>query len=265
MSDIGRAKTIASYLAACAASLVLSVSVLASETSVTDAEHVNHAVNNLARPEKDRALDAMRKPAEILRFFGLKPGMDVLDIFSGGGYYSEIVSYVVQDSGSVTMYNNSPWLNFVATQLEERLKDERLPNVSTLVLAPATLVDHKKKYDAAIVILGMHDIYHEDMKNDWPLIDKQLFLTGIFESLRPGGIFGVIDHNGEQGRDVALDSKSLHRVAPDVLIKDIESVGFELVASSDLLANPNDNKTTSVFLPENRWKTDRSVLRFRKP
>ena len=67
---------------------------------------IEGAVANSDRPEADTARDANRKPAEILEFFGIEAGIKVLDIFAGGGYYSEILSYAVGVNGSVTFYNS---------------------------------------------------------------------------------------------------------------------------------------------------------------
>lgn len=223
------------------------------------------AVSNPARSEADRNLDDKRKPAEALGFFQIQPGMKVLDVFGGGGYYTEILSYLVGETGKVTLYNNDPWNQFVTKQVDERLKDDRLPNVASLIAAPADLADISERYDAAILILGMHDIYYEDLANGWPAIDVRAFLLDIKRLIRPGGVFGIIDHNGESGSDPAEVGKRLHRVDPARVIADLESVGFRLEAESDMLAHPGDDLTGLVFSKELRWKTDRSVLRFRRP
>ena len=76
---------------------------------------IEQAVANSARPEADTLRDSNRKPAEVLEFFGIEPGMNVLDIFAGGGYYTEILSYLVGDDGKVTLYNNGGWNGFVNT------------------------------------------------------------------------------------------------------------------------------------------------------
>ena len=228
---------------------------------VTPAE----AVANPARSEADRTLDPQRKPAEVLTFFGISPGMKVLDVFAGGGYYAEIMSYLVGPDGSVTLYNNNPWDNFVRKAVDERLAGNRLPNVQRVTRVPSELADMEPGYDAAIFVLGMHDIYYEDLGNDWPAINVKTFLDNIHGLLKPGAVFGVIDHIGATGSDPAEVGKSLHRIDPAVIIRDIEAAGFELEDSSDLLRNPDDNLTELVFKPELRWRSDRTVLRFRKP
>lgn len=223
------------------------------------------ALKNPARSDADQKLDANRKPADVLQFFEIKPGMDVFDVFAGGGYYSEIISYLVGDEGSVRLYNNAPWDQFVSKAVTERLLNNRLANVTRMVAEPESLGKISAEFDAAIFVLGMHDLYYADDENGWPMIDRKKFLGGIFSLLKPGSVFGVIDANAEAGADNAKVGKDLHRVDPKTLIEDILAAGFILDAKSDILANPNDNKTTSVFLPENRYNTDRSVLKFRKP
>lgn len=123
------------------------------------------------------------------------------------------------------------------------------------------------QHDAAIFVLGMHDIYYANEKDGWVAIDKQKFLSGIYKLIKPGGVLGVIDHNaatGKPGDDHVEIARELHRIDPEIMIRDLEAVGFKLEARSEILRNEKDVYTESVFLPEHRWKTDRSVLRFRK-
>ncbi len=90
----------------------------------------------LAHPDRrtaDADRDQSRKPAEVLAFFGIEPGMTVLDMFSGGGYYSELISYIVGPEGSVVAHTNSAYLNFVGEEFEERHRGDRLANVEVLM------------------------------------------------------------------------------------------------------------------------------------
>ena len=222
------------------------------------------AVSNPARSEADRDLDSKRKPAEVLGFFRIQPGMKVLDVFGGGGYYTELLSYLVGETGGVTLYNNNPWNQFVKDQVASRLKDNRLPNVTVLTVEPIELTQVSEQYDAAIFVLGMHDIYYEDNANGWPAIAVRAFLLEIQRLIRPGGVLGIIDHNALAGTDPAEVGKTLHRIDPARLVSDLEAVGFSLEAESGVLRNPGDDLTRLVFAKELRWQTDRSVLRFRR-
>lgn len=226
--------------------------------------NLQEALENPARTEKDKALDAKRKPSEVLEFFGIQPGMKVLDVFGGGGYYAEILSYIVGEDGSVTLYNNSPWNDFINKNVAERLKDNRLPNVKRVVLEPADLDNLEGKFDAAIFVLGMHDIYYVDEENGWPAIDKEGFLSNIYRLLNDGGVLGIVDHNAAPGTDPSVVGKSVHRVDPAVIIRDVQAAGFTFEGESNILRNPEDRLEISVFDQSISRRTDRSVLKFRK-
>jgi predicted methyltransferase len=228
------------------------------------ADQYEDAVASSKRSEKDKEVDDRRKPDQVMRFFEIEPGMRVFDVFAGGGYYSELMSYIVGDQGKVVLYNNEPWDKFVSKAVSERLADDRLPNVTRFTVSPESLIEHESKYDAALFVLGMHDLYYTKVEDGWVKIDKEKFLKGIYHILEDGAVFGVIDANAKEGADNEIVGEKLHRVDPKVMIADIEAAGFVLEAESDLLRNPKDDKTTSVFTPENRYQTDRSVLKFRK-
>ncbi len=232
--------------------------------NMAHANGVREAVENQARTEVDRDLDSKRKPAEVLEFFGIQPGMNVLDVFGGGGYYAEILSYLVGEAGSVTLYNNSPWNAFVNKNVMVRLKDNRLPNVKRVVLEPVGLESLEEKFDAAIFVLGMHDIYYVDEENGWPAIDKEGFLANIHRLLKDGAVFGVVDHNAVTGTDPSVVGKSVHRIDPAVVIRDLKAAGFKFEGESNVLRNPNDTLDISVFDQSVSRKTDRSILKFRK-
>ena len=86
-------------------------------------------------------------------------------------------------------------------------------------------------------------------------------LSQVSEVLRPGGVLGIIDHAGNEGADNA----SLHRIAKARVIESAEAAGFVVEAESDLLASAADDRSQGVFGPGIRGKTDRFVLRLRKP
>ena len=228
------------------------------------ADVIDDAIANSHRSEADVNRDKYRKPAKVLRFLNVKEGTSVFDIFAGGGYYSELLSYAVGPSGSVTMYNNTPWDDFVGKQVDGRLFEDRLPNVFRYIEKPEQITLHAQKYDLAIFILGMHDIYYEDVKGGWPAIDKQKFLSGIYHLVKAGGTLGVIDHIAKTDQDPAVSGKSIHRIEPAVVIKDLESVGFTLEMRSKMLENPFDDLTSNATATEHRGRTSRLVLLFRK-
>ena len=244
--------------------LFMTAVLLLAFANLSFADAYTDAVAHKARNEKDIEKDSRRKPADIMRFFEIKQGMSVFDVFAGGGYYTELLSYVVGSEGSVTMYNNAPWYNYVEKAVHKRLANNRLPNVRMHTATPESLLGAKAEHDAAIFVLGMHDVYYADEKNNWPAIDKEKFLKGIYSLLKDGAVLGVIDANAPSGTDPEKTGLSEHRVDPAVVIRDFEAAGFTLEAQSYVLANENDDMTTSVFLRENSYKTNRSILKFRK-
>lgn len=203
------------------------------------------AVANPARPAEDVAHDADRKPAETLTFFEVRPGEVVFEFVAGGGYFTELLSRTVGDTGRV-----------VATREDaKRIADNRLPNVTAAEdgewgLAPDSV-------DLIFTAQNYHDVVN--LKVERPPLLKN-FLT----ILKPGGIFAVIDHSAEAGSG-ARDVGTLHRIDEATVVSEIEAAGFELVGDSELLRNPNDARTLAVFDPAIRGKTDQFVLKFRKP
>lgn len=226
-------------------------------------KNIAAAVANKARPEADVERDDNRKPAEVLSFFGIEPGMKVLDVFAGGGYYTEIVSYLVGPKGKVTLYNNGSWADYVKDEVALRLKGNRLPNVEKLTVEADELNPTENTYDAALFILGFHDLYYVDPKYGWPKIDAPRFLNAIYLSLKPGGIVGIVDHNASTGSPVS-SAQDLHRIDPTIIKKGMAQAGFTLVSTSDILQNPSDTLQNSMSDPGIKGKTDRSVMLFRK-
>lgn len=225
---------------------------------------VNAAMANPDRPAADRERDARRKGAAVLTFLGIKPGMTVLDLFSGGGYYTEILSYVVGPKGRVVAHNNTPYLLFSRPELEPRYAGGRLPNVEQLVAENNQLSLPANRFDAVLLIDAYHDIYFADEASGWARIDGPRLLAELYTSMRPGAVLGVVDHVAPPGSP-AETGGTLHRIDPARLRREIQAAGFVLEAESDVLRNPADDGTRSVFDPAIRGRTDQVVLRFRKP
>jgi predicted methyltransferase len=221
------------------------------------------AVADAARPESDRLRDAGRRPAEVLRFFGIEPGMQVLDVFAGGGYYTEIVSNLVGPDGSVLMYNNPTYVSFTQDELDARFTEGRFPGVERLTTEVADLELPEGRFDAALFILAYHDVYWVD-ERFWPEIDAPTMLSEIHRSLRSGAVVGVVDHAAQLGTGTGAAS-SLHRIERSALIADFEAAGFVLEDETDLLANAEDDRSRHSSEADLRGRTDRFVLRFRRP
>jgi predicted methyltransferase len=210
------------------------------------------------RPAEDRARDADRKPTEVLHFFAIEPGMQVAELMTGRGYYAEILARAVGPTGRVYAHN-SPFVlkRFAEAPLAERLARPGLENVSRLDREVDDPGLPAGELDAVLLILFYHDTY-------WMEADRARMNRAVFESLVPGGVYGVIDHFAEDGSG-ARDVKTLHRVDAQLVKKEILAAGFELEAESELLRHPEDDRTKNVFDEDIRGKTDRFIYRFRKP
>jgi predicted methyltransferase len=104
--------------------------------------------------------------------------------------------------------------------------------------------------------------YH-DLHN-FPGIDVGMFNKMVFDDLKPGGIYLILDHSAESGSG-GRDTKTLHRIDPETVKAEVLAAGFVLVGSSDLLRQPADNRSLKVFDPAVRGQTDQFILKFRKP
>lgn len=241
--------------------LLITAGLLAPVASAQDA--YQRALAHPDRPLADRERDADRHPAEVLSFFGIAPGDAVLEVFAGGGYYTEILSQLIGPDGSVLMYNNQAYVDFTQAELDARFVDGRLPNVTRVTTEVAELELAPGSMDAALFILAYHDAYFVN-EPSWPRVDAAAMLAEVHASLRPGAVVGVVDHSATPGSGTT-GAQDLHRIDEERLIADFEAAGFVLEARSDLLANPADDRSLPMMAPEVRGRTDRFVLRFRRP
>jgi len=222
------------------------------------------ALDAPGRPARDREADSRRQPAAVLGFFRIEPGMTVLDMFSGGGYYTEIVSGVVGDHGKVWSHNNSAYIAYAKDAIEARYTPGRLGNVKHFVAENNELELPPAEFDAALLILSYHDVYHIDEANGWPRIDGPKMLAQIYQSIVSGGTLGVVDHVAASGAP-AETGNTLHRIDPARLKREIVAAGFEFDGEIDVLRNADDDHSKPMYAEGIRGHTDRVVYRFRKP
>jgi predicted methyltransferase len=222
------------------------------------------AVASTARPEEDRASDAGRQPAAVLEFFGVQPGDVVLEMWAGGGYYTELLAHVVGEDGKVVAHANTPILNFAGEAHTKRHADGRLPNTEILLAENNELELDANSFDAATIILNYHDLYWSSEEYGWVQIDIPAFHAELFKGIKPGGVLGIVDHQAASGSP-GETGNTLHRIDSAIVIAELTAAGFVLDGESDALRNSEDDHSKGVFDPEIRGKTDRFVLRFRKP
>ena len=225
---------------------------------------IAEALASPARPESDRRKDVLRRPDEILSFFEIRPGMQVLDLFSGGGYYTEILSGVVGPEGHVVAHNNAAYLAYVADELEKRFADEHLGNVTRLNAEANELELPEASFDAALAILTWHDFYYSDPENGWPPIDEPALTARLCAALKPGAVLGVVDHVANAGVDAHESGQNLHRIDPQRIKADLSGSCFAFESEINVLRNPSDDHEKPMFDPAIRGKTDRVVYKFRR-
>ncbi len=211
------------------------------------------------RSEADARRDANSKPFEVLAFMGVEPGWHVIDFFSGNGYYSEVLSHVVGPEGKVYLHNNQAYMGF-ADKLSERVADNRLPNVEVYVREVEDFDLRSNSLDMAILVMTYHDVYFT--QQGWTVTADPLFNT-IRRILKPGGVLAIVDHHAAANTGNA-HAQNLHRIDAAFARDDIAGRGFEFVGETDILENPDDDLSVTVFDPAVRGKTSRFVYKFIK-
>jgi len=222
------------------------------------------AIANPTRPAFDRQRDVTRKPAEVLRFYDVRRGMTIVDVFSGDGYYTELLSHLVGDSGKIIAHNNQAYLNYVAKKIQARYTPGRLENVERLTAEANALSVPENSADMVFLILAYHDIYYSPNKGLWKPIDRDDFLNRLFLMLKPGGTLAVIDHEAEKGSPVTTGHK-LHRIDPARVVKEVTNIGFVFQESANFLQNTTDDLTAHMYRPDLKGRTSRFVFKFTKP
>lgn len=228
--------------------------------------HANPALDKLlnsdSRTSQDLEADARRMPAEFMTFLDVQPGMQVLDVFSGGGYYTEIAAAAAGENGLVDAHNNQAYVNFIGEEkLSVRYQNNRLPNVVRLTQEANDLNLEKQKYDRVLLVLSFHDLFYVDEKNGWPEINAPKFMTAIKQSMKTDGVIGIIDHNAKPGTDIS-SAQTLHRIDPKIIKQRMQVWGFKLVGESNHLRNPQDPLDIPMWDPKIRGNTDRIVLKY---
>lgn len=245
-------------------SALLAAALLGAAPAVADAGLYAAAVAAEDRLPGDYDRDAGRKPVAVLDFLGAGPGDTVLDLFAGGGYYTELLAHVVGPDGRVVTHTNTPYLKYTGEEFIARYQAGRLPNVDIVVADNNRLRLEPGSLDAILIVLAYHDVYHVNPDDGWAAIDKPKLLRELRDGLKPGGAVVVVDHYAAEGSPPETGNTT-HRIDPAIVIADFEAAGFRKDGASDALRNPDDDYAKIVFDPSVRGKTDRFMLRFRKP
>jgi predicted methyltransferase len=220
------------------------------------------AVDAPDRTAEDRALDRGRQPAAMLAFFGIAPGMRVAELGAGGGYTSELLVRVVGPTGTVYGQNS----RFVLDRFAEQPWAARLlrPAMRNVVRLDRDFDDplppEVRDLDAVLNVLFYHDTV-------WMGAERARMNRAIFRALRPGGVYGIVDHSARAGAGIA-DVQTLHRIEERVVREEVEAAGFRLAAEASFLRNPSDTRDWNdapSAAGARRGTSDRFVLKFVKP
>lgn len=240
--------------------MLAAVAALGSAASAQIPAYVSQAVAAADRPEADKARDALRKPAEMVAFAGIKRGDKVADLIPGGGYFTRVFAKAVGPKGTVyaivpdSMAQRNPK---AADGVKAIAAEPGYKNV-TVEIVPFSTMAAPGSLDVVWTSQNYHDMY-----NNMPSAAADL-AASVFKALKPGGTFVVVDHAAAAG--TADDAaKALHRIDPAKVTAQVTAAGFVAAGASTALANPADTHDKPVFDPALRGHTDQFALKFRKP
>ena len=203
------------------------------------------------RAEEDAVRDEARKPIQVIEFIGVETGMTILDVASSTGWYAEVLAAAVGPEGTVIAQNSPRFADRI--EADQALKLARYPNIRPIIAESSEGYGVDGQADVVWVGLNLHDA----VNNSWE--NGQAYLGAVYETLKPGGVATIIDHEGTPG----MDNAALHRIDVATAIRAIEEAGFIVEEQSYVLNNPADDHT----LHQNQMErnSDRFVLKARKP
>jgi predicted methyltransferase len=270
-----RSSLLAAFLALCA------VPALAASAGDVHAL-LQHAIAGSWRSAANKARDRYRHPLATLEFFGLQPDMTVIELDPGAGWYTEILAPVLHAHGHLveatpSANTTNPFMHRMATAFDNKLKSDAAVygTVTTVPFAPPGEVNLGAA-DSADMVLTFRNLH--DWLNHSPATLAAVF-KAAYEVLKPGGVFGVVEHRARPYENAIEASRALHRIPEDYVIELGLKSGFQLAAVSEINANPKDNETVNVHrLPPDLvgpasehagmraiGESDRMTLRFVKP
>ncbi len=233
------------------------------------------AISNDIRSPQNQERDEFRHPYETLTFFGIEPSMKVVELSPGGGWYTEILAtYLKKDGQLIAAHfdkdSKNDYLKKIRTNFEKKMdSNSNFDNVK--------IVDLSSKYsksgsvDAVLTFRNLHN---------WIGPQMDTIFKNSYKALKPGGIFGVVEHRANPNTSLDVMKKSGY-VTESYAIAIAEKHGFVLVDKSEINANPKDLKNYErgvwTLPPSLRLKdkdrekyleigeSDRMTLLFKKP
>lgn len=241
-------------------SAVLAIAALSfAAPSFASPESIAKAVNDSSRPAADRAADARRLPYKTILFSGVKEGDVVGEFLPGGGYYTRMLSDVVGPKGKVYALETTRWGqgNIDATKAVSSEKGHENVKFDASAFGEFNLPE---KVDVFWTTLNYHDLHIAK----YGTVDMAAFNRHVFDSVKPGGTYFIVDHVANPGTTDAQIA-DLHRIDKDVVIKEVEAAGFQLAGESSVLHRSADDHAKTVFDKSIQGHTDQFMLKFKKP
>lgn len=229
------------------------------------ASDVRAIVDAPDRDRDDKALDALRRPTELLTFIALAPGMKVAELGSVYGYTAELLGRAVGPTGRVFMHNDDFLMKTYAE--EEVARRLAKPVNENLVHVVRPFDDpfppEARDLDAVVVV----NVYHTTFKIRGG-VDRAKMNAAVLRALKPGGSYTVIDHSAKEGAG-STQAATLNRIEEAFVRKEVQAAGFELAATSDAFRNVSDTRdwdASSFSLGgAQHGRPDAFALRFVKP
>lgn len=246
------------FIAVCAAAMLTVTG--AAAVAQSGAGPYAAAFADAKRPAADKERDARSHAAEILAFAEVKPGAHVADLVTGGGYYARLFAAAVGPNGKVFAWEPAEFIAFNA---------EYGKGVKELPTQYANVTGSDAKFGELALPAGLDVVLTNQNYHDFHLkpvgegVAKRMN-EAAFKALKPGGVYIVVDHSAAAGAELGV-ADTLHRIDAERVKQEVTAAGFRFEGETDVLRNPADPRTASVFDPAIRGKTDQFVLKFRKP
>jgi len=224
---------------------------------------VTMAVADPSRPDSDTTRDAERKPAPTLEFAGIKSGGKVADYVADAGYFTRLFGSIVGSTGHVYAVEPTAFFkfeHFVKAVAELQGYAVTHPNITVTTAAALEGLRFPEKLDVFWISRNYHDLHDKFMGP----VDTAAFNKAVYDALKPGGIYVVLDHSAAPGAATDV-TETLHRIESSTVRREVEAAGFKFDSESSILANPADPRTAKVFDQTIRGHTDQFILKFRKP
>ena len=240
--------------------------------AIVDENMVILAMEKEGRLEEDITRDQRSKPEAVIPLLNLHVGDRAIDIFAGGGYYTELLATVLGENGEAILHNNDGFEAWGVNGLSDRFSSGRDPgNIVRHTRNGINLDLEAESLDAAIIVMAYHDLYVVPKRYNGEKYvpvgspaNIDYFLDQVLTALKPGGRFVVVDHSGDADMEHEKIA-DLHRIEEEFTRYEIEAAGFKFVASSEALRNPQDDRSAIVFDLDVQGKTDRFIFAFEKP